>query len=309
MTTRRELIVGLAGLGAAGCAPQLVDSAELAKLRSAAAANADAEKATEAEKVAAAGAGLQFVDRGGVQVATVIDRATGVDLPRGQFASRSDVAPHIFAEPGGLLVGGDFGYTGPLNPFGQNGQGWEAMYRSGGSINTFNPVTQEVLRWEGAAYQNVPEGGFGLFSAGQMTVELAHPDGAKVFRMPHKPGHNYLFAVRGFYPDGKQDSDRNTTAKITEYKPGHALVNMYQSRYGTNTGFISEGQFMQMVATSHTTGTNCGAEGCSNLTLVAFDLNTGALEIQEHRQERTANIQQAIAAAARNWNRVYSNYR
>jgi len=229
-----------------------------------------------------------------------------VDIAKGEFENKTDVAPHIFAEPGGLLIGPDFGYTGNQNPWGDNPNGWETMYQSEGSIQPISPVSQEVIRWPGEAYQNLPEGGFVFFSGGKMTVEL----GEIAIEMPDKgPGHNYLFVARGLYADGQQDIDRNVQVKITDYIPGHTEVTEYQSRDKTNLAFISEKQFLQRVATSHSNGTNCGAEGCSNLTLVALDTNTGALEIYNHNQKETESLEKATAEAEKNWQLVYSNYR
>lgn len=234
-----------------------------------------------------------------------------VDVAKGIFKNVTGVASHIFADPGGLLVGPDFGSTSAKNPFGRNPAGWDAMYDSGGSIRPFSPVSQEVIRWEGGARQNLPEGGFVFFSAGQMVVEIPKDnDTSVVFRMPYKEGNNYLFAARGLYPDGKQDTDRNRTVSVTGYKAGHIELSMYESRYQTNLGFLSEGQMIQKVATSNTTNTNCGAEGCSTVTLLGYDHNTGAVDIWEMSHSREAKIEDAIkhAAQGKNWTLKYSNW-
>ncbi|KKU02219.1 MAG: hypothetical protein UX99_C0019G0018 [Candidatus Amesbacteria bacterium GW2011_GWB1_47_26] len=225
-----------------------------------------------------------------------------VDSAKGDFINKTGVAPHIFADPGGLLVGPDFGYTGTGNPWSASPEGWKTMYEANGGIQPFSPVTQEVVRWSGEAYQNLPEGGFGIYTGGQMTVTI----GDAVIEMPPQgPGHIYMFAARGLYPDGKQDTDHNTTVQITDYRPGHLQLLMYQSRQKTGLAFISEDQFLQMVATAHTMGTNCGAEGCSKLTLVAYDSNTGAMEILSHSQGRSLDV----AKAKENWRVFFSNWR
>jgi len=41
-----------------------------------------------------------------------------VDVAKGVFRNETGVAPHIYAEPGALHVGPDFGYTGTKNPYG-----------------------------------------------------------------------------------------------------------------------------------------------------------------------------------------------
>lgn len=246
-------------------------------------------------------------ERGGVKTFNIPDAVDPkrVDVAKGKFTS-SGIAPQIFAEPGGLLVGPDFGSLSKNNPWGANPKGWETMYGSEGSIRPFSPVSQEVIRWKEPAYQNVPEGGFVILTGSCMTVRI----GEKAIRMPDQgEGHNYLFAVRGRYADGKQDSDLNRTMEITGYRPGHTQVMMYESRWGSNLGFVSEGQFLQDVATSHTTGTNCGAEGCSRLTVVTLDVNTGAFDVLRHAQGRPNTIQEAIEMAGKGWELAYSNWR
>lgn len=227
-----------------------------------------------------------------------------VDIAKGSFKNATGVAPHVYAEPGALHVGPDFGYTGTKNPFGVNSKGWEKMYEAGGAIQPFSPVTQEVIRWPGEANQNVPEGGFVFFTGGQMKVKI----GNVVVDMPYKPAHNYFFVARGIYADGKQDSDLNRTAIITDYKPGHLQVRMYPSALKSNLAFISEEQFLQEVVTSHITGTNCGAEGASNLTVVAVDINTGATQILRHKQLRSTDLDAALKSAKENWDKLYSNF-
>lgn len=203
----------------------------------------------------------------------------------------------ILGEPGGLLVGPDFGYTGKDNPYGANPGGWKTMYESGGSIRPFSPVSQEVLHYNGPAYQNLPEGGFMVASAGQMDVKIGNVE----INMPFVQDNNYLLFVRGKFGDMKQNTDKNMTAEITNYKPGHALVEMYESRNETNTAFVSEGQFIQMAETSHSGGTNLGDGGASKLTAVFVDINTGAYTVLQQNLGRDKD-------ASKNWNLVGSNW-
>ncbi|OGE32360.1 hypothetical protein A3C59_05190 [Candidatus Daviesbacteria bacterium RIFCSPHIGHO2_02_FULL_36_13] len=273
----------------------------------------EAIKKMEASKAKVLGPEGPFADLAdGVQGMNVPDKVDSnvVDTAKGIFKNTTGVGKHVFADPGGLLVGPDFGSTSAQNPFGRNPEGWDAMYGSGGSIRPFSPVSQEVIRWAGEAHQNLPEGGFVFFSAGEMTVSIPKDkDSAVAFKMPYQEGHNYFFVARGLYPDGKQNTDRNRTVSITDYKPGHVELSMYESRLETNLGFISEGQFLQKVATSHVTDTNCGAEGCSDLTAILYDANTDALEIWKHSQDRpSANLDDAIKRAKSGWTLSYSNW-
>jgi len=203
----------------------------------------------------------------------------------------------ILGEPGGLLVGPDFGFTGRENPYGANPGGWKTMYESGGSIKPFSPVSQEVLHYNGPAYQNLPEGGFMVASAGQMDIKIGDVE----INMPFVQDNNYLLFIRGSFGDMKQNTDKNETAEITNYKPGHALVEMYESGDKTNTAFVSEGQFIQMAETSHSGGTNLGDGGASKLTAVFFDINTRAYTVLQQDLGRNKD-------ASKNWKLVGSNW-
>lgn len=227
-----------------------------------------------------------------------------VDIARNSFKNRSGVGNFIFAEPGGLLVGPDFGYQGQKSPYGVNPAGWEAMYEAEGSIHPFSPVTQEVARFAPPLFQNLPEGGFNVFTGGEMTVKI----GEITLKAAEELGNTYILAVRGKYPDGRSDSDLNQTVEATKYAPGHFLVEMFQSRNETNLAFISEEWLMQKVATVHQGGGNCGAEGCSKVTLLALDSNTGAFEVWENQITRRPYGEMVESLLqGEGWRRVYSN--
>ncbi len=292
--SRRDFIrLGVVGLGCAGVGYVMGQGSGLR----------GAGKVEAAEKTE----GKEFAI-GNVRIFNLKDvvPADQVDIAKGSFQSVSGVASFIFAEPGGLLVGPDFGDPGPANPFGANPGGWETMYNSGGSIRPFSPVSQEVAHYDPPFSQNLPEGGFDVITAGMVKAEIG---GIKI-EADFEAGNTYILAIRGFYPDGKQDSDLNRTLKLVDYQPGHLLSEMFESRQQTNLAFISEGWLAQKVATSHHGGTNCGAEGCSKVTLVALDTNTQALEIWENRQAGNLNLQEAIEAAKEsgNWQLLFSNF-
>lgn len=239
-----------------------------------------------------------------INVPSVVDAKT-VDVAKGDF-SGAVIATNIFAEPGGLLVGPDFGYTGNENPFGVNPDGWKTYYNSDGEIQVISPVSQEVLRWKDEAYSILPEGGFITFSAPQVTVEL---DKRRTIKLENQgEGHTYLLAIRGKHADGKQDTDANILTKVTDYIPGATLLEVIMSGYAANIGFLDSEQLYQKVATSHTTAANCGAEGCSRLTLVTFDVNTGAANIYTHTAGRPVGIKDAMKQAKSGWTQVYSNW-
>ncbi len=221
-----------------------------------------------------------------------------VDTAKGDFKNTIGLGSEMaFAEPGVLLVGPDFGYTGSENPMGKNPEGWNSMYESGGSIRPFSSVSQEVIRFEEPAYQNLPEGGWVLASAAEMTAKI----GDVTIKLNHKENNNYFLVVRGLYGDVKQDTDRNETIEFTDYKPGHLLVNMYESRDETNAAFISEGQFKQMAETSHSHGTNGGDGGNSILTVVCYDANTKAYAVIEQKLDRNTDTSGNWKSVASNW--------
>lgn len=224
-----------------------------------------------------------------------------VDTAKGPFKNTiGGGSEGWLATPGGLLVGPDFGYTGSGNPFGRNPEGWKAMYEAGGSIQPFSPVTQDVLRYNGPAFQNLPEGGFILGSWGQARVTI----GDVTINMPQRPNNDYIFIARGMYGDNKQDTDRNSTAMVENYKPGHALVNMYQPRVASGLGFIDQDQFVEMSFTAHTAGTNGGDGGNSMLTVVFYDANTSAFVVMQQQKDRALRIEDY----AKGWKTVFANF-
>lgn len=238
-------------------------------------------------------------------VPEIIDAST-VDVARKArgFENTVGLGTEAFmAEPGGLLVGPDFGSKSRKNPWGENPQGWDAMYKSKGHIQPFSSVTQEVLRWDCPAFLKVPEGGFAKLSAGRLDITVnGIEDGIKRFVLPQIENNNYFFIVRGFYGDNKQNTDRNRTLTVDGYAPGSAEYEMYQAGFDTNTAFISEGQILQQAATSHSGGTNLGDGGASKLTVVYYDLNSEAFGVWQQTLGRKGN-------PANNWEVLYTNWK
>jgi len=125
------------------------------------------------------------------------------------------------------------------------------------------PGTKDV--W----YANVPEGAFTYFSLGQGKITVDNYS----LNLPYQKylkGHNYLVLIRGRIDDGKVDTDRNLTAEITEFVPGHAIWS-----YMPKGAYVSKGWFLQqMVASTTESFTNCGALGCSHITIVLLDVDS-----------------------------------
>lgn len=115
-------------------------------------------------------------------------------------------------------------------------------------------------------YSDVPEGGFAYYSLGQGTITV---DGVAL-DLPYIEGHNYLVIVRGRIDDGKVNTDRNITAEVTNFVPGHAIYS-----YMPKGAYVSKDWFkQQLVASTTQSYTNCGALGCSKVTVVLFDVDT-----------------------------------
>lgn len=234
------------------------------------------------------------------QLATSVEVATS-----GEEVNTIGLGTEAFlAEPGGLMVGPDFGYTGDKGPFGQNKGGWETMYESLGMIQPYSALSSEKLIWEPPVYWLVDEGGWALFQAGKLSLEV---DGMKVELPDDGTGH--IFAIRGKYPDGKQDSDLNRTVKLIDYVPGQASAFDYNAGAdGRNMAFLSEEQMRDMVANGHWNAGNCGAEGCSRIRVVYLDLNTKAFGIWEHKSDRGTSFEDAWDKAGKDWMLIYKNY-
>ena len=158
----------------------------------------------------------------------------------------------MLAEPGSVLVGPDF----------QDHQ----MVAREPSIDWISPITQFTL----SAPQedaNAAEGAFLWFTGATVTAEVRD----FTVRLEGSRGHNWFLMIRGLFPDGKQDADRNSTVAFSDYVAGHAQVMLYPTG-----AFISEGNFLQVAELSHRDARNCGNEGCSGLSVFMLDLNTGA---------------------------------
>lgn len=185
-----------------------------------------------------------------------VDTADGKNVD-GFQNDLGDGTQMMFAEPGKLNV--------ERGSFPQS-----KVDASRGAIQYLSELNHELLTDETTPLP-LPEGGFAMISTNGATVEI----GDYVIRMDSVPNTNWLFFVRGQYGDGAQNTDKNKKMVVTVDHPGFGE---YQNFSGVpNGGFISEGQLDQLMKTSHSGGTNCGDGGCTDLNIVMFDVNTGAL--------------------------------
>jgi hypothetical protein len=166
------------------------------------------------------------------------------------------------AEPGTKLVGPDY----PA----------DKAKAEGGSTEYFSPINQKLIDESGEDF-HLNEDRIDFCSFGGAKLEF---NGVQAV-FDYKPGHNYFLIIRGLFPDGKQDTDRNHTILFSEVVGSHAQCMSFP---GNGGGFISEGEFLQTAELSHNDAMDCGAEGCSGLTVVFVDLNTGALSVINQAQ-------------------------
>lgn len=115
-------------------------------------------------------------------------------------------------------------------------------------------------------HQNTPEGAFAFFSLASGDIAI---DGVTL-HLPGATGLNYLVVLRGRIDDNIVDSDLNETAVVTNFVPGHGIWG-----YLPKGAYVSKDWFrQQMVAATTQNFTNCGAEGCSHLKIVLFDVSS-----------------------------------
>jgi hypothetical protein len=119
---------------------------------------------------------------------------------------------------------------------------------------------------EAKHFVNIPEGGFTYFSLGEGAIGI----GNTYLMLPGAEGLNYLVLVRGRIDDTIVDSDLNLTATVIGFVPGHAIWSIMPPG-----AYVSKGWFGQQLVTSTTTGgTNCGATGCTTVHVVLFDVDS-----------------------------------
>ena len=190
---------------------------------------------------------------GSVDPANVL-RAQGEDEFGNEFVNTIDLGSEMMlAEPGSILVGPDFEDA--------------EMVNDSPHMDWISPITQFSLTDPDEENANAAEGAFLWFTGAMVDARVRDVH----IVLEGKEGHNWFLLVRGLFPDGEQDSDRNSTVTFTEYVAGHAQVMLYPPG-----AYISEENFEQVVELSHTAGRNCGKEGCSELSVMMLDLNTGA---------------------------------
>jgi len=119
---------------------------------------------------------------------------------------------------------------------------------------------------EARHFANVPEGGFWYASLGEGMILVDDVE----LSLPGENGLNYLVLIRGRIDDGIVDSDLNLTAEVTDFVPGHAIWS-----HMPPGAYVSKDWFHQQLVASSTSGfTNCGATGCSRVHVVLFDVDS-----------------------------------
>src|SRR4030042_2198818 len=178
------------------------------------------------------------------------------------------------AEPGTILVGPEFPQA--------------TIDSAGGAIERINPINQKLIDHAGEMF-HLNEDRIDFCSFGSAELEF----NGVVVNLEYIEGHNWFLIIRGLFPDIQQDSDRNHTILFHDVVGSHAQCMSYP---GNGGGFMSEGNFDQVVALSHQNAGNCGAEGCSGLDVLFIDMNTGAFTII-HQD----NLNQPWKLVSSNW--------
>ena len=177
-------------------------------------------------------------------------------------------------EPGTTLVGPEFSQA--------------KIDSSGGAIERISPINQKLIDEPGENFHlNEDRIDVCSFGSADLQVNGVH------MTFAYEPGHNYLFIGRGLFGDQLQDTDRNHTIQFDQIVGSHAQCMSYPQNGG---GFMSEGNFKQVAALSHKDAGDCGDAGCSKLTVVFFDLNSGAVTIISQ-----ANLNKPWVFVKSNW--------
>lgn len=124
---------------------------------------------------------------------------------------------------------------------------------------------------------NVPEGGFTYFSMGEGVITIDEVS----LVLPGEEGLNYLVVIRGRIDDTIVDSDLNETAVVTEFVPGHGIWSIMPPGAYVSMDWFRE----QLVVSTTTGGTNCGATGCSRTRVVLFDVDSHLYQMFETSSE------------------------
>ncbi|MBI5449393.1 hypothetical protein HY948_03710, partial [Candidatus Gottesmanbacteria bacterium] len=75
--------------------------------------------------------------------------------------------------------------------------------------------------------------------------------------------------------DGKIDTDRNVTAKVTNFIPGHMIYShMPVGAYVSRDWLMQQLQASSQITDATKSYTNCGALGCSETIIKLFDVDT-----------------------------------
>ena len=133
-----------------------------------------------------------------------------------------------------------------------------------------------ILATKDTWYGNASEGGFLYISAGQIVINA---DGA-AFNLPYQEGNNYLVMVRGRIDDAKINTDRNLSVAMSGFVPGHAIFSTMPNGAYVSMDWIRDQLRSSMnVENATSSKTNCGALGCTQTTMLLFDVDSHYFQI------------------------------
>ncbi len=184
---------------------------------------------------------------------------TNVPTAEGTFVNTLGFGTGIcLAEPGTLLVGPDFNST--------------IIANSEGTIEYFNPLNQFPLTRvdDNGNPQteefSLAEGRFQVFTGGHANFSVGENIDVS---LANGLGHGWVVIVCAPGSDSTMDIDPEKPLLVDGYEAGNAQVMSYPTGL-----YVSEGAMVQTAENVHANG-NCGAQGCTRVSIMVIDLKSG----------------------------------
>lgn len=128
------------------------------------------------------------------------------------------------------------------------------------------PDTQFGLPFAGPAQVNLAEGGFLWVTGAASTLSV----GDYVVTTEAQACHSWFNVLSGKAWDHAIDTDNNVPVMVSGYNPGFVQVDRFPPG-----SFLSQKHLLDNAASAHVEK-NCGSDGCTAVSVVILDLETGA---------------------------------
>lgn len=109
-------------------------------------------------------------------------------------------------------------------------------------------------------------------------IELKLPDGVTINAERGGEDHSWLILLRGKMGDGTTPGDGNLRVEISDYDAGSTMATRLPAGQ-----YVSADYLEQNVNAAH--GKECGNDGCKVVSVLAYDVETGALTVGSHSKE------------------------